>query len=105
MFDGVFRQMNGWFQVSHKEVRLILVISLLFMAGSMAFVWSNVKMVQHAYEFQALKQEHRRLVRENRLLTLEMESLTSLYRIQALTQKELGLFPMKNNQVITVFLK
>ncbi|MFQ5672089.1 MAG: cell division protein FtsL [Nitrospinales bacterium] len=97
--------MNGWFQVSPKEVSLILVISLLFMAGSMAFVWSNVKMVKYAYEFQALKKKRHQLARENRLLKLEKESLTSLYRIQTLTQKELGLLPMENNQVITVFLK
>jgi len=105
MFEGLFRQMNGWFQVSPKEVSLILVISLLFVAGSMAFVWSNVKMVKYAYEFQALKQEHHRLARDNQLLRLEKESLTSLYRIQTLTQKKLGLLSIENRQVVTVFLK
>lgn len=105
MFDGVFRQMNGWVQVSPGEFRLILMVSLLFMAGSMAFVWANVKMIKQAYEFQTLKRENQELLQKNRLLKIERESLTSLYRIQALAQKELGLRPAKNNQMVTVFLK
>lgn len=105
MFEGAFRQMNGWFQVSPKEFRLVLGVSMLFMAGSMTLVWSNVKMVKQAYDFQDLQRENHDLLQENQLLKLERDSLASLYRVQTLAQKELGLRPVENDQVITVFLK
>ncbi|MEC7641370.1 MAG: cell division protein FtsL [Nitrospinota bacterium] len=105
MFDGAFRKMNGWFQVSPMEFRLVLGLSLLFMIGSMALVWSNVTMVKQAYDFRELKQENHDLVQVNQLLNLERDSLSSLYRVRTLAQKELGLRPIENHQVITVFLK
>ena len=105
MFDRSFRQMNSWFQVSPTEFRLILVISPLFLVGSLVLVWSNVKMVKQAYEFRDLKRENHDLLQENQLLKLERDSLASLNRVQILAQKELGLRPVENKQMITVFLK
>lgn len=105
MFDKTFRQINSWFQVSQREFRLIQVVSLLFMLGSMALVWANVKMVKQAYEFQDLKWENDHLLQENQLLKLERDSLASLGRVKVLAQKKLGLRPIENSQVITVFLK
>ena len=91
MFDKTFRQINSWFQVSQREFRLIQVVSLLFMLGSMALVWANVKMVKQAYEFQDLKWENDHLLQENQLLKLERDSLASLGRVKVLAQKKLGL--------------
>lgn len=84
---------------------MILVATSVLMLGAMAFVWSNVRIVKLAYEFQGLVQERRQLLRENRLLKVEMESLRSLDRVQALARKQIGLRTPENRQMVTVFLK
>ncbi len=84
---------------------MVLMVSVLFMVGAMAFVWSNVRMVKQAYEYQELMQERRNLMRKNHLLKIEVESLRSLDRIQQLARKRIGLRNPDNRQIATVFLK
>ncbi|MFQ5717474.1 MAG: cell division protein FtsL, partial [Nitrospinales bacterium] len=84
--------------MSHRELRLVLVVSLLFVAGAMIYVWINVSLVKQAYEFQILKRENQRLLRANRILQLEKDSLSSLSRVQALAQSEIGLRQPESSQ-------
>lgn len=84
---------------------MTLMITVLFTAGAMAFVWSNVRMVKQAYEYQELMQERQALMRNNRLLKTEMGSLSSLDRVQQLARKQLGFQEPGINQVATIFIK
>ena len=74
--------------MTSREFRMVLVAVAGLMIGAMAFVWSNIRMVGLAYEHQGLDRKHRDLIRENRLLRVERESLRSLDRIQSLAKKK-----------------
>ena len=105
MFDALIRRARSWLPVTAGEFRLVLLFSVLAMLGAMVLVWSNFKMVKQSYEFQALKRENQNLLRENRLLVIEKESLQSLYRINDLARLQVGLRPAESSQMVTVFLK
>ncbi len=104
MFERARRIAKSRLHVSPKELRTLLVVCVLFMIGAMAFVWPNVKMVKIAYEYQTLTQDQRKLLRENRLLKVERESLKSLDRIQALARSHTDLQNPEEGQIVTVFL-
>ena len=90
---------------SPGELRIYLVLLVLFMIVAMSFVWPNVKMVNLAYEYQTLAKARHSLMRENEMLQLEVGSLTALERIQTIAQTQTGLRYPENGQVVTVFLK
>ena len=86
MFKEFRKFINGGFYITPKGFRVILLFSLLMLFVALALVWPNVRKVKLSYDYQALKAEREELLIENRLLTLERESLQSLYRIQALAK-------------------
>ncbi len=90
---------------STREFRLLFGIFFLFLVGALAFVWSNVRMVKLAYEYQTVAKKHKVLLRENNLLKLERDSLISLDRIRTLAETRVGLKPPEQGQVVTVILK
>ena len=51
-----------------REYRVVLVAVVGLMIVAMVFVWSNVRLVGLAYEYQALDKTKRSLLRENHLL-------------------------------------
>jgi len=84
---------------------MILLFSVFFMVGALAFVWSNVKMIKFSYDYQALLHERNELLRKNQILKVERESLQSLNRIRVLAREELGLIEPANTDRVTIFLK
>jgi cell division protein FtsL len=105
MFEEVRRLFQGRLHISSKDFRMVISISILFMFGAMALVWPNVKKIKLAYEFQDLAKEHRKLLKENHLLSLERGSLTSLGRIQQLAKNEVGMKRPSVGEETTIFLK
>ena len=105
MFDGVSRLAKSWLHVSSKDLWMVISISILFMLGALALVWPNVKKIKLAYEYQDLAREHRVLLKENRLLNLERESLRSLDRVHRLAKSEVGMKEPGVGKIITIFLK
>ena len=88
-----------------REYRVVMVAVVGLMIVAMAFVWSNVRLVGLAYEYQALDKTRRSLLRENHLLHVEWESLRSLDRVQLLAKNKIGLREPESRQIVTVFLK
>ncbi|MBT3367312.1 MAG: hypothetical protein HN472_04515 [Nitrospina sp.] len=105
MFDGVNKLAKSWLHVSSKDLWMAISISILFMLGALALVWPNVKKIKLAYEYQDLAREHRVLLKENRLLNLERESLRSLDRVHRLAKSEVGMKEPGVGKIITIFLK
>ena len=105
MFDGVRGLIKGRLHVSSKDFRMVISIAILFMLGALALVWPNVKKIKLAYEYQDLAKEHRELLKENHLLSLERESLRSLDRIHLLAKTAVGMKEPEEGKVITIFLK
>ena len=91
--------------VSFKELKVIVGFSCFFMTAAMLYVWTGVKMVGLSYEYQALRTEHIRLYRENRLVRLERESLRSLHRIEKIARRDLGMKSEAPQQTVAIFIK
>ena len=105
MVDWIPRLAKRWFYGSSREFKVVLLVFFLFLAGGLAYIWPNVKIVRLAYDFQAQQRMHRELIRENILLRLERDSLKSLDRIEHLAARQLGLKEPETGQVVTVILK
>ena len=105
MFKCLPKSKKNQFHVTTREYRVVLVAVVGLMIVAMAFVWSNVRLVGLAYEYQALDKTKRSLLRENHLLRVEWESLQSLDRVQLLAKNKIGLREPESKQIVTIFLK
>ena len=105
MFKWLPKTKKNQFHVTTREYRVVLVAVVGLMVVAMVFVWSNVRLVGLAYEYQALDKTKRSLLRENHLLHVEWESLRSLDRVQLLAKNKIGLREPESRQIVTVFLK
>ena len=105
MFKWLPKTKKNQFHVTTREYRVVLVAVVGLMIVAMAFVWSHVRLVGLAYEYQALDKTKRSLLRENHLLHVEWESLRSLERVQLLAKNKIGLREPESRQIVTVFLK
>jgi len=105
MFKWLPKSKKNQFHVTTREYRLVLVAVVGLMIVAMTFVWSNVRLVGLAYEYQALDKTKRILIRENHLLGVEWESLKSLDRVQLLAKNKIGLREPESRQIVTVFLR
>ena len=105
MFKWLPKTKKNQFHVTTREYRVVMVAVVGLMIVAMAFVWSNVRLVGLAYEYQALDKTRRSLLRENHLLHVEWESLRSLDRVQILAKNKIGLREPESIQIVTVFLK
>jgi cell division protein FtsL len=105
MFKWLQKTKKTRFHVTAREYRLVLMAVTGLMIAAMAFVWSNVRLVGLAYEYQALEKIQRSLLSENNLLHVEWESLRSLDRVQLLAKNKIGLREPESRQIVTVFLK
>jgi cell division protein FtsL len=105
MFKWLPKTKKNQFHVTTREYRVVLVAVVGLMIVAMVFVWSNVRLVGLAYEYQALDKTKRSLLRENHFLHVEWESLRSLDRVQLLAKNKIGLREPESRQIVTVFLK
>ena len=105
MFKCFLKSKKNQFHVTTREYRLVLMAVVGLMVVAMAFVWSNIRLVGLAYEYEALNEIHQTLLRENHLLRVEWESLRSLDRVELLAKNEIGLREPTSGQIVTIFLK
>tara|TARA_B100001123_G_C15271055_1_gene1010357 strand:+ start:389 stop:706 length:318 start_codon:yes stop_codon:yes gene_type:complete len=105
MFKGARKLVEGGLHITPKGFRVVFFISVLMLLVALALVWPNVRKVKLSYDYQALKAEREELLNENRLLSLESETLQSLYRIQVLAKNQVGMIEPKTEQITTIFLK
>ena len=105
MFKWFSKSKKNQFHVTTREYRSVLMAVVGLMVVAMVFVWSNIRLVGLAYEYEALNKTHQTLLRENHLLRVEWESLRSLDRVELLARNEIGLREPTSGQIITVFLK
>ncbi len=105
MFKWFQKIKKNKFRATNREYRMVFIAIAGLMIAAMAFVWSNIRLVGLAYEYQMLSKTQKKLLRENHLLHVERESLRSLDRIRLLAKKEIGLREPESRQIVTVFLK
>ena len=105
MFKWFLKSKKNQFRVTAREYRLVWMAIAGLMLVAMAFVWSNIRLVGLAYEYEELNETHQTLLRENHLLRVEWESLRSLDRVKLLARNEIGLREPTSGQIVTIFLK
>ena len=65
-------------------------------------VWLRLQVVQMGYVLSTLSKLQGRLEQENRELTVELATLTSPERLEALARNRLGLVPPAKGQVVVL---
>jgi hypothetical protein len=61
MFKWLPKSKKNQFHVTTREYRVVLVAVVGLMIVAMVFVWSNVRLVGLAYEYQALRKNPTKL--------------------------------------------
>jgi cell division protein FtsL len=77
------------------------IVALAMVAGALLFFsWVRSQIVSIGYESQKLFAEEESLLRTQRKLILEEETLRNPERIDAIARNQLGLVPLRPNQLI-----
>jgi cell division protein FtsL len=85
-------------------VRNIAIFALV--AGSLLFFsWIRIHIVNTGYEIQGLVAQEESLLRTRKALILEEETLRNPQRIDIIARIELGMAPLRPNQVIPLRLR
>ncbi len=81
---------------------LLISLSIGTMAGVFLFhSWVHAKMVETGYQTQNLQSEERALMNDQEKLSLEIQTLMSPDRIDAIAQADLGMKPPRPSQLLT----
>ncbi len=88
---------------SQKLSELLWIISSLAMvAGALLFyAWIRSQIVSMGYAQQQLQAQEESLLREQRKLILEEQTLKNPERIDAIARVELGMTPLRASQLLT----
>jgi len=81
---------------------LFILLMLLFIGGSLFYVWSRIRVIQLGYEISNALKEERSLTEANKKLRLEIATLKSYGRIEKFALEELGMVKPKPEQVIVI---
>jgi len=81
----------------------ILILVLVLMIASLAFVWSHVRLTELKYQIAKEISAKDSLLEENRKLKVEIATLKSPQRVEKLARDKLGMTYPEREQVI--FLK
>lgn len=83
-----------------RQVLVIGILSLAFVGIVLLHVWLRLQVVQVGYVLSTTSKLQGRLEQENRELKVELATLTSPERLEALARKRLGMVPPEKGQVI-----
>jgi len=95
------RRKDRRLRLNPKQVLLISIMLLVFMGGSMGYVWSNFEGTQIGYDLSRLKERERELQEFQRKLKLELAYLKSPQYLEDASRRA-GLRPADPEQVILV---
>jgi cell division protein FtsL len=82
---------------------IVFVLSTLGLIGvALLHVWLRLQVVHMGYVLSTTSKLQNRLEQENRELKVELATLTSPDRLEAMSRKRLGLRPPEKGQVIVL---
>lgn len=90
------------FQLTRRQVFLVVFMLFLFMGSSIGYVWSNFERTQIGYDLSQLKEEEMRLREINRKLRLDLAVLKSTENLEAIAIEKLGLRQPSPEQIIVL---
>jgi len=88
--------------VKFQGLILLTLFLLVFMGGSLFYVWSRIQVIQIGYAISEALKEERNLTLVNKKLRLEIATLKSYARIEKIAFEELGMVRPKPEQVIVI---
>jgi cell division protein FtsL len=90
--------------LGEKQKSRFFTLAMVFLVVTLfvLFVWSRLEVVNLGYKLSRVSRDQKELLRTNRELKLEIESLKSPSRLEKLGREELGLFPPDPKQVVIV---
>ncbi len=83
-----------------RHTLLTLLLFLGLVAFTLLYVWLRLQVVHMGYVLSTTTKLQNRLEQENRELKVELATLTSPTRLEAMARKRLGLVPPEKGQVI-----
>ncbi len=88
---------------SQKLLELLSIIfSLVMIAGALVFyAWVRSQIISMGYTGQQLQAQEESLLRDQRKLVLEEQTLKNPERVDAIARAELGMTPLRANQLLT----
>jgi cell division protein FtsL len=82
------------------HVLVFTFLSLLLVGVALLHVWLRLQVVHMGYVLSTTNKLENQLEQENRELKVELATLTSPDRLEAMARKRLGLVPPEKGQVI-----
>ncbi len=90
------------FNLTRKQVFLVVIMLFLFMGSSIGYVWSTFESTQIGYDLSQLQKEEMRLRETNRKLKLELAVLKSPHNLEVIATQKLGLGQPSPKQIIVL---
>lgn len=85
-----------------RRFLLLAALSLCLIGAVLVHVWLRLQVVHMGYVLSTTSKLQSRLEQENRELKLELATMTSPDRLEALARRRLGLVPPEKGQVIVL---
>ena len=89
------------FNLTNRQIITIGLILILFLCGSISYVWSNFEGTQIGYDLSRLQKEELKLKELNQKLRLELATLKSPQYLEVVA-KSLGLKEARSDQIIVL---
>jgi len=84
------------------ELRSILLITAIILAGALLYVWQHIQVIRLGYRVEQLNAEFTAMIQEERELTVKIAQLKSLARIEEMARRKLGMVEPTPSQIIIV---
>lgn len=91
----------GWLQ-RPRQLLLIVCLALGLVGVALLHVWLRLQVVHMGYVLSTTSKLQNQLEQENRELKVELATLTSPDRLEAMSRRRLGLRPPEKGQVIVL---
>jgi hypothetical protein len=95
------RSRKKHFRLTNRQIITICLILIIFLGGSISYVWSNFEGTQIGYDLSRLQREELRLKELNQKLRLELATLKSPQYLEAVANS-LGLKEARSDQIIVL---
>lgn len=88
--------------VNLRKILMPCFTILIFIIGAFFYMWPHHQMIKISYTYQGLMAKYQRLLQENRVLRLELASISSLDRIERVAKEKMGFSFPKDGQIVFV---
>ena len=89
-------------KLNRRQFVCVALLALLLVGVVLVHVWLRLQVVKTGYVLATATKLQTRLEQENRELQIELATLTSPDRLEALARRRLGLVPPEKGQVIVL---